>query len=113
MEQQTLGILGIVCGTLLLIAILAIVGWVKIEQQRTLQKLLEKNELDQDELLQIISPDRHYNRDFRRGALLTGLGLTLGIVFFLIGGIAWVFSIIPTIAGVIYLLFWRLNAPKP
>ena len=112
MENQVLAITAMICGTLLLSIILIMIGWLKKEQQRTLRKIMDREDLNQEELAKILSPPSPYNQDFRRGILFLAFGLSIGISMYLMGGIGWTLCIIPVGAGLVYLLLWRLNVPK-
>lgn len=112
MEQTYIVLTILICITVLLAMILWVFGRIRSEQQKTLQKIIEQNELSQTELQNLLSPMPQYQKDLRRGILLIALGLSLGTVFFFMGGIAWIFTCVPVSAGLIYLLLWRLNVPK-
>ncbi len=112
MEQTYLVMVGIVCLTVLLLAVLVVLGWLKKEQQRTIQKMIDQNKLDQEDLVRLISSQPQHIRDLRRGLLLLVLGLSLGGVMSLMGGVGWMLAVIPIAVGLVYLLLWFLNAPK-
>ena len=105
------GILGL---ALVLAATLYFVARVRIEQERTLQKLIERG-LSGDELLReagIAGRPARGRRDLRRGLLLVGLGLAWSAATILIGGSAWRLGIAPVTFGAVYLLLWVVDGRR-
>jgi hypothetical protein len=98
------GVLGL---SLILTAVIYIVGRLKIERERTLQKALERG-VALETLGAIASPSRS-NRDRRRGVLLIAVGLSWSIVTYFIGGRAWLAGMGPIIIGAAYVLFGLLD----
>jgi len=103
----------LVGGTLLLAITILVAGNVKKEKQRTLQKMLEHGSLNQEQLQRLITPLPQHEVDLRRGILFTVLGITLGIILFLIGGKGWMLAMIPIAAGIVSLILWWFHASKP
>ncbi len=112
MEETQIIITSIICGTVLLSVLLLVLWRLKSQKQETLQKLIDQDKIDPEQLIRMLSPPERYGRDFRRGLLLVGIGVTLGAAFWFMGGTAWMLSLIPIAVGAIYLLLWRLNAPR-
>lgn len=112
MEDTAVVVTSIICGTFLLTVVLLILWRMRSQKQMTLQKLLEHEQIDQEKLMQILMPQHRFGQDFRRGILLLGLGLTLGVFFFFMGGSAWMLASVPVAVGLIYLFFWWLNDAK-
>ena len=84
----------------------------RIEQQRTIQKLLEKDDGSRPELAQALGSLRRGDNDLRRGMLLVASGLVWSATTFFIGGNAWIFGGVPVVIGIVYLLFWRMSAAR-
>ena len=106
--QEPIVIAAVLLSLAIVLATLIVVfGRLKIEQQKTLQKLLEKGESSRRDWDRILAPVSQPVSDFRRGVLLTVVGLALTGFLFLVGGIGWLLGLIPTVIGLVYLLFWR------
>ncbi len=107
--QQTLvvctGILGV---ALLLSVAVYVFGRLRIEQQRTLQRLLERG-LPSDELLAATGLGARGARDMRRGVLLLTIGLSWSAVTFFVGGRAWILGLIPVALGAAHILLRTLD----
>lgn len=74
----------------------------RVEQERTLQKLIDRG-LTGDALLPPGWTDRA-GRDTRRGLLLLGLGFAWSTVTYFVGGKAWIFGVFPVVIGAVYLV---------
>lgn len=81
---------------------------IRIEQERTLQKLIDRG-LSGDELVRAAGIASRHDRDLRRGLLLVGVGLSWSAVTFLQGGKAWMLGIVPVTIGLVYVLLRMLN----
>ncbi len=104
---------GLISVAAVVVAAVIIFGKLKIEQQRTLQKLLEKDDGSRPELSQALGSLRRGDNDLRRGMLLVASGLVFSATFFFVGGDAWIFGGVAVIIGFVYLLFWRMSAARP
>jgi len=80
----------------------------RIEQERTLQKLIERG-LSGDELLRSAGLTDRGSRDLRRGLLLIGVGLSWSLVTGFLGGSAWMFGAVPLTLGAVYVLLRVLD----
>jgi hypothetical protein len=99
-------------GAVLIIIVLIVVnGRVKVAKQQTLQKLLDKNQdLDIEMLVTLgLAKKDNPDRDFRRGILFLFMGAVMTLVLMIMGGIGWMFGSVPVTMGLIYLGFWRLK----
>jgi len=112
MNETTVIVVSLISVTVLLIAIIVVFGRLKIEQQRTLQKLLEKQETSPGDWERVVGATRPKDQDLRRGMLFIATGLALGGFFFMMGGVGWMFAGVPIAVGLVYLLLSKLNAPK-
>ncbi len=109
MHENSLIIAGMISVALVLVAVIYVFGKLKIEQQRTLRKILEKDETALSELPRAFGSLSRADSDFRRGILLIVTGITLGAFFFYIGGKAWIMGFLPLTIGCVYLFFWVRN----
>ena len=99
----------IIIGVAVVLATVVLVfGRLKLEQQRTLQLILEKDETTRGEWGRLLAIADRPTHDFRRGVLLIVVGATLTLIMFFLGGIGWLLGLIPVLVGATYLLFWRL-----
>ncbi len=105
-------IAGLISVAAVLVAAVIIFGKLKIEQQRTIQKLLEKDDGSRPELTQALGSLRRGDNDLRRGVLLIASGLVFGFTFLFVGGFAWIFGAVPVMIGFVYLLFWGMSAAR-
>ncbi len=112
MHEAPIIIAGLISIAAVLVAAVIIFGKLKIEQQRTIQKLLEKDDGSRPELTQALGSLRRGDNDLRRGVLLVASGLVLGFTFLFVGGSAWIFGAVPVMIGFVYLLFWRMSAAR-
>jgi len=80
----------------------------RIERERTLQKLVERG-LSGDDLIRTAGLDRSRRSDLRRGLLLIGVGVAWSAVTFVIGGPAWKMGGAPLAIGLVYVLLWTLD----
>ena len=99
------GILGI---SLILAVSVYVFARLRIEQERTLQKLIDRG-LTGDDLFRSAGLAKRGNRDVRRGLLLIGVGLSWSTVTFFVGGTAWMMGVVPVTIGAVYVLFWVLD----
>lgn len=109
MQQTILLIAGILGMSLILSVVVHTFGRLRIEQQKTLQKLIEQGVPGAD-LLQIAGIDTRVNRDRRFAMLLIALGAGWSSVTFFIGGWAWIIGFFPIVVGAAYLLLRKLDA---
>lgn len=99
------GILGL---ALILAVTVYAVARVRIEQQRTLQKLIERGS-DISTFANVAGiPDRR-QRDLWRGGLLIMIGVSWSLVTFFVGGKAWMLGIVPVLLGAVVLLLRKLD----
>lgn len=112
MQDSILIASGLIGAAIILASIIYSFGRLKLEQQKTLQLLLEKDESTRAEWVRIMGPAHRAESDFRRGALLLCLGISLTVLFFFIGGIAWMFGFVPITVGLVYLIFWLRNPER-
>ena len=80
----------------------------RIERERTLQKLIDRG-LTGDELVRNAGLGQPHRSDLRRGVLLIGLGVAWAGVTYFIGGPAWRMGGAPAAIGLVYLVLWALN----
>lgn len=107
--QQTLVICTGILGVAVLLAVAVYVfGRLRIEQQRTLQKLLERG-LPSEELLAAAGLGARSESDMRRGVLLLAIGLSWSAVTFFVGGRAWILGLIPVALGAALILLRTLD----
>jgi hypothetical protein len=99
------GLLGL---ALILAATVLAVARLRGEQQRTLQKLIERG-LAGDELLRAAGVLPLPERDRRRGLWLVALGLVWAVTTYFIGGPAWRLGLAPVLLGLVCLAMWRLD----
>lgn len=83
----------------------------RIEQQRTLQKLLERGD-DVDAAARLAGIADRGRRDMRRGATLVAIGLAWSAATFVIGGPAWRLGAAPVLLGLVLLALWKLDERK-
>ena len=102
------GILGL--SVILSISIYAFAR-LRIEQERTLQKLIERG-LSGDDLLRSAGLADRGSRDLRRGLLLIAIGLSWSTCTFFVGGNAWTFGAFPVAIGSVYVLFRVLDGRR-
>lgn len=100
------GILGI--ALILAVAVHAIAR-LRVEQQRTLQKLIERG-LDADAIVAAAAIPSRNQRELRRGAWLIAIGLAWSAATFFVGGKAWMLGIVPVMLGGVVLLLRKLDA---
>jgi hypothetical protein len=75
----------------------------RIERERTLQKLVDRG-LSGEDLVRLVGPA--HASDLRRGLLLIGTGVAWSVVTFFIGGPAWKLGGAPLAIGTVYVLLW-------
>jgi Ca2+/Na+ antiporter len=108
-------VLVIICGTFILVAIMFLYNRNKVAKQEFLKTLFESEKEITPELLVTLglSKKNQRQRDLRRGVLLVISGLILMTTLFMVGGVAWVFGIVPIVTGTVYLVFsWIKLAEK-
>jgi len=102
----------IVAGLLGLALILSVAiytfGRLRIEQERSLQKLIDRG-LSGEELLRSSGIPSRARRDLRRGFLLITVGLAWSGFTFFIGGNAWTFGSVPIFLGSAFILLSILD----
>lgn len=109
MYQTAIAAAGILGVSLILSVLVYVSGRVRIEQQRTLQKVLDRGG-DIDHLVAITGLGRRADRDRRRGIVLVAIGVLWSLVTFFIGGSAWILGVVPVALGLVYVVFWKLDA---
>lgn len=107
--QSLVTVAGILGGSMILAVMVHTAGRLRIEQQRTLQKLVERG-LSGDELLRAAGLGDRGSRDLRRGLFLMGIGSSWSVVTFFIGGKAWIFGFFPVTIGLAYVALRALDA---
>lgn len=106
--QATLMSAGILGLSLILSVSIYAFGRLRIEQERTLQKLIDRG-LSGDELVRASGLADRGRKDLRRGLLLSGIGLSWSTVTYFVGGSAWIAGIFPVALGAVYLSLWVLD----
>ena len=91
------------CVTALIIAFMYFKSKQKIETHRTLQRVLDSDSDITPEIQSLIASQPQSEIDRRRGAFLITISLASSFVLFFIGGMAWMFGLIPFVMGCIYL----------
>lgn len=99
------GILGV---SMILSVLVYVNGRLRIEQQRTLQKMLDRGD-KVERLARMDGVGPRADRDRRRGIVLVTIGVLWSLVTFFVGGSAWILGIVPVALGLVYLLFWKLD----
>ena len=102
------GILGL---SLILSVSIYVYARLRIEQERTVQKLIERG-LQGEELLRSAGLADRGSKDLRRGLLLIAIGLSWSTFTFFVGGTAWIAGIVPVTIGLVFVLFKVLDG-KP
>lgn len=108
MDNTLLAVAGLLGLALIFAATILAVGRVRAEQQRTLQKLIERG-VAGDDLLRAAGILPRGERDRRRGLWLIGLGLLWSATTFFIGGPAWRLGLAPVLLGLVCLAMWKLD----
>ena len=103
-----------ICVTLIIIAVLFFINRTKVAKQRTIKSLVETGKDITPELLESLGlkVKKLPQDDFRKGILLFVIGMVLTLILKMIGGIIWIFGIVPTILGIVYIVFSRINSAK-
>ncbi len=91
------------CITALIIALMYFKSKTQLETHKTLQRVLESNAEITPEIQSLISKQPQQEIDRRRGIFLIAFSFAATLVLFFLGGMAWMFGIVPLIIGVIYL----------
>ena len=98
-----------VCVTALIIALMYFKSKQKIETHRTLQRVLDSDSEITPEIQSLIARQPQSDIDHRRGVFLITLSIASSLVLFFIGGMAWMFGLIPLVIGLIYLTLSRVR----
>lgn len=83
-------------------------GRVRIERERTLQRLVDHG-MTPDDLARIVGPDARGQLDRTRGVLLLAVGLAWTVVTRAAGGRAWTLGALPVALGLAYLAVWGMR----
>jgi hypothetical protein len=108
MYDTAIAVAGILGVSLILAVLVHASARLRIEQQRTLQKLLDSGG-SIDSLATVDGFGHRAGRDLRRGILLAAIGAAWSLVTFFIGGQAWILGAVPVAVGLAYVLFWKLD----
>jgi hypothetical protein len=81
---------------------------VRIERERTLQKVIDRGGTG-DDLVRAAGLGQPHRSDLRRGLLLIGVGIAWSGVTYFIGGTAWRMGGAPAVIGLVYVLLWAVN----
>ena len=100
---------GLIGLALILSVAIYIFGRLRIEQERSLQKLIDRG-LSGDDLLRSAGIPSRGGRDLRRGLLLIAAGLAWSGFTFFVGGNAWTFGSVPIFLGAVFVLLGILDA---
>jgi hypothetical protein len=102
------GVLGV--AAILTVAVY-IFGRLRIEQERTLQKLIDRG-LSNDELMRAAGVVDRPVKDLRRGLLLLGVGVSWWLVTFFVGGKAWMLGVVPITLGIVFVVLRALDGGR-
>ena len=80
----------------------------RIEQERTLQRLIDRG-MSGDELIRAAGLSNRGSRDLRRGLFFIAVGLAWSVTTFFIGGTAWIMGGFPIAIGLVFLLLKTLD----
>lgn len=111
MHDTAIAVAGILGLSLILSVVIHASARLRIEQQRTLQKLLDSGG-SIDSLAAVSGFGHGPQRDLRRGTLLIAIGVVWSLVTFFIGGRAWILGGVPVALGLVYVLFWKLDGAR-
>lgn len=111
MEQNMVMAAGILGLSAVVSAIVFVIGRIKVEQQKTLRLLLERGDSAAD-IFNALQPPGALNADTRRGILFMALGAAWSGTTVFAGGMGWIFGGLPFAAGLMFLLFGKLNARR-
>ena len=101
-----------IAGLALVLATTILAGTrLRIEQQRTLQRLLERGD-DVEAAARLVGIQDRGRLDMRRGASLVAIGLAWSAATFLLGGTAWRLGVAPVLLGLVFLVLWKLDERK-
>ena len=106
--DQSVVVAGILGLALILSVTVYTFGRLRIEQERSLQKLIDRG-LSGEELLHSAGIPNRSRRDLRRGVLLITVGLAWSAFTFFVGGDAWRFGILPIFLGGVFILLSILD----
>jgi hypothetical protein len=102
------GVLGL--SAILCVAVYAF-GRLRIEQERTLQKLVDRG-LSGEELMRAAGVVDRPTKDLRRGLLLVGVGVSWSLFTFFVGGKAWMMGIVPITLGMAFVALRVLDGGR-
>jgi hypothetical protein len=102
------GILGLTA--ILCVAVYAFAR-LRIEQERTLQKLIERG-LSGEELMRAAGVVDRPTKDLRRGLLLVGVGVSWSLFTFFVGGKAWMLGIVPITLGMVFVVLRAVDGGR-
>ncbi len=108
MHHTLVIVAGIIGLSLILSVTIYIHGRLRIEHQRSLQKLIDSG-AGTEALHNALGIAPASGRDLRRGILLLAIGLAWSGVTYFIGGPAWMLGAVPVILGLACLLLWKLD----
>lgn len=108
MHHTLVIVAGIIGLSLILSVTIYIQGRLRIEQQRSLQKLIDSG-ASAEALQNALGIASSGTRDLRRGILLLAVGLAWSGVTYFIGGPAWMMGAVPMVLGLACLLLWKLD----
>jgi hypothetical protein len=106
--QWQIGFAGLLGLALILSVSIYAFSRVRIERERTLQKLMDRGG-NIDEFIRAASLGSPRRTDLRRGLFLIGVGIAWSGVTFLIGGPAWKMGAAPLTIGIVYVVLWTLD----
>jgi hypothetical protein len=102
---------GILASAVVLAAAIAVAGRIRVERERTLQRLVDRG-LSADELIRILGTEARGRLDRRRGALLLAVGGAWTAVTYAIGGRAWTLGAVPVALGLALLVVGSVDGRR-
>lgn len=108
MYEIFLSVSAVAGATVILAVAVLVAGRLRIERQRTLQKLLDRG-MAVDELVQAAGLVAPPDADRRRGLLLIAIGVAWSSATFFVGGRAWILGVVPVIVGLAFVSLWMLD----
>ncbi|HET9192053.1 MAG TPA: DUF6249 domain-containing protein [Vicinamibacterales bacterium] len=106
--DQSIAVAGVIGLAMTLSVTIYMFGRLRIEQERSFQKLIDRG-LSGEELLRSAGIADRARRDLRRGILLIAVGIAYSGFTFNIGGDGWTLGIIPITFGIALILFSILD----
>jgi hypothetical protein len=106
--DQSIAVAGVIGLALTLSVTIYMFGRLRIEQERSYQKLIDRG-LAGEELLRSAGIADRGRRDLRRGILLIAVGVAWSGFTVGIGGDAWTWGIVPITFGVVLVLLGILD----